>query len=119
MIIMTYHGYCTRMIRCQVLLFVLEDIWSETKSWQGCHSPDKCPQPLLIVSFPTDCPGYYDEKYSSFRLARAACLADDNCAAVMDSDGRGNEFCRCPKNLNMLPDTVSPRNCIHLRPGTL
>ena len=43
MIIMTYHGYCTRMIRCQVLLFVLEDIWSETKSWQPCQSPDKCP----------------------------------------------------------------------------
>ena len=60
MIIMTYHGYCTRVIRCQVLLFVLEDIWSETKSWQRCPSPDKCPQPLGIVSFPTHCPGYYD-----------------------------------------------------------
>ena len=68
MIIMTYHGYCTRLIRCQVLLFVLEDIWSETKSWQGCHSPDKCPQPLLIVSFPTDCPGYYDEGMEDYTM---------------------------------------------------
>ena len=62
------------------------------------------------------CSEGYDELYLNFELVKAACLADDNCAAIADRECRG-WFHRCPKGFKEEPSVFG--TCIYHRPGTL